>query len=370
MDRLLHNFGSFVLLATLFLTSQGKISLAYEPPQITGSIKIGFVLPLSGDWAFLGNDVRDAVLLAKQDLDNSSFHVELKFEDNHGELKESAAAAYRLINLEKVDAIVSVISGVGLLIHPIAERAQVLNFGLCSNTNVAGGEFNFTNYITTDEGARAFLQRLTSGKQGRSRLGIFSLNEEGFNQIAQQVKAQSADKPVDILFVESFEPKTADFRPLILRAFRRTPQTLLILGLSPEIETLAHQLHELNKDAELTSIEAFGLAQQKQVFDGSWYIDPAAPSDEFEERFRKNYGHEYTPPAPFAYDTVAIIVKGFKEAWQGDVRPSRVSVARTIHGIKEFQGIVGKLSVDSQGIFHSSPSIKEMTAGRGVALRH
>ncbi|RIL01434.1 MAG: hypothetical protein DCC75_13635, partial [Proteobacteria bacterium] len=148
---------------------------------------------------------------------------------------------------------------------------------------------------------------------------------------------------MQLAFVESFEPKTSDFRSQISRAFRNPPDTLLLLGLSPEIETLAKQLRELNKNIPLTSIEAFGLAQNKSAFNGSWYVDPAAPSRPFQERFKSKTGHEYTPPAAFAYDTVAIIAEAFEQTWRENEKPNRAKVAEAIHSIKNFKGVVGAL---------------------------
>lgn len=71
----------------------------------TATERIGFVLPLSGEWAELGAGVRNGALLAAPD------GVELYFEDNRGELALSATIARRLIEERKVGAIVSIISG-------------------------------------------------------------------------------------------------------------------------------------------------------------------------------------------------------------------------------------------------------------------
>ena len=341
-------------------------------------VKIGFVLPLSGDWAFLGEGVRDAALLAEQDLSDAKLPFQLLFEDNNGQLKQSASAAYRLINVEKVDAIISIISGVGLLINPIAEKAKVLNFGLCSNVNVADGTYNFTNYITTEEGARSFLQELArrgpGSKAKSTKLGVFSLNEEGFNQILEQVEAQSAGTTVDIIFKETFEPQTRDFRSQIMRSVTKEPDTLLVLGLSPEIETLAKQLEQLQKTVPLASIEAFGLAENKSAFNGAWYIDAAAPSEVFQKRFKSSYGREITAAAAHAYDTVMVIAQAAIAAAQGrgnpgTEKPTTTEIAKAIHSVQRFEGVVGSLTVDENGVIHSVPSVKVMTNGRGVLLQ-
>ena len=329
-------------------------------------VRIGFVLPLSGDWAFLGNGVRDAARLAEAELQGRPIAPKLFFEDNGGQLKESATAANRLIAVDRVDAIVSIISGVGLLIAPIAEKSGVLNFGLCSNTGVANGSFSFTNYLTTAEGAKSFLDELQRRYQPRVKLGIFSLNEEGFNQIVEQVKLQSAGRPIDIQFAELYQPESRDFRSQILRAFKEEPQVLLLLGLSPGLEIFQKQLRELRHEVPLASIEAFGLAEHKEAFNGSWFVDAAAASPGFEEKFRSAYHRELTAAAAHAHDTVGLLVEAFQPQAAEGGKPSRAEAVRFLHTKKFFQGVVGALTVDEKGIIHSNPSIKEMKNGVGV----
>ena len=364
LNKRLPSFLVSVLFSVILMPGAGLADNHADEQHV---VKIGLVLPLSGDWAFLGNGVRDAVGLAKEDLQDSKFKFEFVFEDNGGQLKQSATAAYHLVNSEKVDVIISIISGVGLLINPIAEKAGVINIGLCSNVNVADGNLNFTNYITTSEGAEYYLNELLQKANGKAvRLGIFALNEEGFGQILEQVQLQSKEKPVDIVFVERFEPQTRDFRSQLSRAMRKEPETLLILGLSPEIETLVTQLRQLNLEVPLASIEAFGLAENKSVFDGAWYIDAAAASFDFEKRFEKSYGRSLTAAAAHAYDSVMIVAKAFENTESDKKKPMAIDVAKTIRRIKSFNGVVGDLVVDSNGVIHSTPSVKVIKNGVGV----
>lgn len=352
--------------AVMLLLLLCSLMLASSADAEDKEIRIGFVLPLSGEWAFLGNGVRDAALLAEKDLIHGEFIPRLYFEDNGGQLKESATAANRLISVKKVDAIISIFSGVGLLISSIAEKAEVLNFGLCSNTDVANSHYSFTNYITTPEGAHTFLDELLKRYSAPVKLGIFSLNEEGFNQITEQVQKQSHGKPIEILFAESYQPETRDFRSQIIKIFQKRPQVLLLLGLSPGIEIFAKQLHELHQDVPLTSIEAFGLAERKEAFNGAWYVDPAAASPEFEKKFQIEYGREITAAAAHSYATVQLLMEAFSLAAKNGEKPSRAEVVSVLHNKRNFSGVVGPLTVDEKGIVHSIPSVKIMQNGRGI----
>ncbi len=103
-----------ILLLILTMSFLGSAAQATENSAYIP--QIGFVLPLSGEWAFLGEGIRDGALLAQQDLANKGESIRLVFEDNQGDLAKSLSVGRDLIEVRRVDAIVSIISGVGNVI--------------------------------------------------------------------------------------------------------------------------------------------------------------------------------------------------------------------------------------------------------------
>ena len=63
-------------------------------------IKIGVILPLSGNVSAYGEDVRDALLFANENLAGGKF--EFIFEDDHCNGKEAVTAAAKLISQDKI----------------------------------------------------------------------------------------------------------------------------------------------------------------------------------------------------------------------------------------------------------------------------
>lgn len=219
-------------------------------------LRVGFVLPLSGDLAFLGSGIRDAALLAREDIENEGGHVDLIFEDNQGNLADSAPVGAKLINTDKVQALVSIISGVGSILKPLARRAKILHVGICSDPEVADGEFSFINYLTAEQAVTRYVEQFLGSMGFNKSLAIIQVNEAGFARIVDEMKRQiRAD--LRIVDVQTFNKGDADFRSLLLRAVRARPDALLLLGLSPEIEMLARQARSLGISAPLTSIEGF-----------------------------------------------------------------------------------------------------------------
>jgi ABC-type branched-subunit amino acid transport system substrate-binding protein len=326
-------------------------------------LKIGFILPLSGDLAFLGNGIRDGALLAKEDLRNSGTQIEMIFEDNAGELSPSAVIAAKLIGVQKVDALVSIISGVGKILKPIANKAEVINIGICSDTDVADGKFSFINYLTAEQGVAKYLEEFSRTFGKRNVLGVFALNESGFQKIADELQRKASTHAV-IKFIETFDKGMTDFRPLLLRVSTAKPDAFLVLGLSPEIELLVKQARSLRITTPVTSIEGFGLASDKSPFEGSWFIDSAVPNEQFRNRFAKTYGREVTPGVGHSYDSVMLLAQSFKKCSTKLSNCHADKAVKEFRRLSEFQGSTGKLYVRPDGVIWSEASVKTIRDGK------
>lgn len=363
MKQNLYFLNKFLFL--IFLPLVAPLTLNAEKPDIN----IGFILPLSGDWAFLGNGIRDAALLAKEDLKNKKYKYNLLFEDNQGELKNSATIGQDLINVKKVDALVSIISGVGMLLNPMAERAKVINFGICSNTEVAKGRFNFLNYLTAKQGVQKFIKEINARYPKGLKLAVFAMNESGFSFIVEELIAKVKYSNIVVSSVNTYEPKTTDFRSQIIKASHETPEAVLILGLSPEIEIIAKQLKELGKSLPLVSIESFGLAENKTVFEGQWFVVAAVPSKEFQARFQKQYNRNITAGCGHAYDTLMLLAHAYESIGDGKNKPATGKVVEFLHKIDNYPGVLGQTSVDEEGIVYTEPSVKFILNGEVENVR-
>ena len=94
-------------------------------PSEKETIKIGVSIPLSGDVAFLGEGVRDAMLLAKENLGYTKYNYEIIFEDDQFNSTNTLTAVNKLISIDKVSVISSLGSNLGNVVSPIAEENKI-----------------------------------------------------------------------------------------------------------------------------------------------------------------------------------------------------------------------------------------------------
>jgi branched-chain amino acid transport system substrate-binding protein len=354
---------SLLLVLVLYLFAQASLSTrADDKPRLT----VAFLLPLTGDLSFLGNGIRDGALLAKQDLERENFPVMVIFEDNQGDLAASTTAARRLLAEGKVDAFVSIISGVGKLLKPMTEKAHVINIGICSDTEVADGNYSFIHYLTAEQGAVKYVDYFASTFGPGKSVGIISMNEAGFQKIVEEVATQARDT-IHISFTEYFDKGVSDFKTILLRNKSKKPDALLILGLSPEIELIARQFRSLGNTVPLTSIEGFGLSSQKSAFEGAWFVDSAVPNSTFRNRFEHTYRREVGPGVGHSYDSVLLLAKAFGHG-RLNSRVERLAAAQNFREIWEFDGVTGKLRVRTDGVIWSDASVKKIVHGQPVPI--
>jgi len=314
------------------------------------NIKLGFVLPLSGEWAYLGNGIRNGALLAKEDFTAAKNDYAFIFEDNIGLQSHSLTVTNKLINVRKVNALISIFSGVGKLINPLAEKSKTIHIGICSDIEVARGEYNFTHYITAEQGVDKFVERaITIKKTKPLKIGILTANEAGFVSLVDRLKQKIAD--IRINHIEQFDPNERDLKTVVLRTISKKPDILLLLALSPQLEIIARQLKEFNSKIQLASIEAFGLAADKSLFKGSWYVDAASPDKKFTDRYLNRFNTSVTPGVGHAYDTVRLMMEKFEST-------DETLVWRAILENKPYSGIIGEVKIDKGGIMKTVPLVK------------
>jgi branched-chain amino acid transport system substrate-binding protein len=191
------------------------------PDVITNEpIKIGLIAPLTGDAAGLGADVSNGAQMAVAKINAADGiggrQIQLIMEDGKCAGADAATAAQKLVNVDKVVAIVGgLCSGETLAAAPIVEAAKVILLSPTSSSPdvTAAGEFVFRNYpsdaLKTVAMAKYFQDK------GFTKVAIISENTD-FSQGFRDSLAEQLPEGT-IVFDETVDPGTKDFRTLVTR---------------------------------------------------------------------------------------------------------------------------------------------------------
>jgi len=342
---------------------------APKAPEDKPTIKIGVMLPLTGDVSALGQSAQKALIMSQADLKNTKYNYEFVFEDDQFKPTNGATLAQKFISIDKVSAVFSFGSPVGNVVSPITEKSGVphINF-FASDTKVANGKYNFLHYTPPYVDTELFVKELNT--RGIKNLVLFEIADNpGAAAITQALEKSIEGTDIKIVAQPKFNSGTRDFRTLIQGVKDLDADIYVLQSSSPELETLYKQMRELGVNGPVTSIETFEFANELSLFEGSWYINAADPQEWFGEDFVATYNETPKFGAAHAYDALNILVQAVEKTGDGKTIPTRDQIRDSIEGIKTFNGAMGKnLKFDENGQLVSGAVVRMVKDGKPVTV--
>lgn len=363
---------------SLAFLSLSMLALSACSSSTTSSdvIKIGLILPLTGDLAGLGKDDLNGAQMAAEKINAAGGingkQVELIAEDGRCSGADGANAAQKLINVDKVFAIVGAgCSGETLAAAPIAEAGKVVMISpLSSSPNVTtAGDYIFRNYPNDALKTTAMAQYFA--ENNIKKVAVISENTDFCQAFLKSLKEKLGVEAV--VFDENVEPGTKDFRSLITRlkdvefdAF--FPNTNGDGTMGPLIQ----QIRDAGITAPMIShdvADSANMAKTVPGTDGLYIINiPSTVSDssftaDFTAKYGEaNYGVAF---AGYAYDAVNLIAEGIK----GGATDSTM-LKDWLYKLPSYSGIVGTYHFDENGDVVGIPYVlKQVKEGAITTLK-
>lgn len=327
------------------------------------TFKIGFSIPLTGNMAFAGESIKIAAQIAKEDFGQTKFNYELIFEDDGFVAEKTASVANKLINVDKVKAIVSFGGTGGNIVGPIAENSKIIHFGVTTDLNVAKGDYNFIHFTLPAEQTKAFISELQ--KRKIKKIAYLTLNSPGYLATEEDVKNNLASTNIKIVSEQKINIGEKDFRAYISKARLTDPDILVLGAQSPELDILTQQIKEAGVKIPITSINSFEVSKNSSLYEGQWYIGSAAPNQDFVDKFTQKAGYSPTFGAANIYDIVSLIIAG---AEKNNKSPTQTQLLEQIKEIKDFPGALGILNFNPDGSVISQAAVKIIKDGKPMVI--
>ncbi|MSR84953.1 hypothetical protein EXS71_00730 [Candidatus Uhrbacteria bacterium] len=345
-----------------------KLNQSPAAPTIKPTITIGYIAPLSGNVAFLGEGVKNAAELALADLQtkNTKYNYKLLFEDNDFSPAKTASAAQKLISVDHVDALVTVASSAGRVVTPIAEKAQVIHVGIASDPNIAKGTYNFINWTPPDEEVPVFVNQMK--KRNIKKLAVFGQQISGITAVIDELKKEIAGTDMQIVSEDISNAGDKDFRTAIKKAEAANPDYFLMVMFSPELEIVAKQIKELGIKIPITAIESFELSDKPELFEGLWYVNAADPTPAFANAYQTKYGKNPSIATPNSYDILGMIVAA-AETFDGKTKPSTTDLANALARVRGYNGALGNnISMNANHVVISKAVVRIIKDGKPATI--
>lgn len=327
----------------------------------TNEIMIGQFGSMTGSEATFGISTDEGVRLAIDEANAAGGvkgkQIKLVTMDNQGRAEEAAAVVTRLIDQEKVLAILGeVASSRSLAAAPIAQSKRIPMITPSS-----------TNPKVTEVGDHVFRVCFIDPFQG-TVMAKFATDNLKVKKVAilrdmksdysvglseyftQKFKELGGEIVADL----SYQSGDVDFKAQLTQIKSKNPEALYIPGYYTEVGLIARQARELGIKAPLMGGDGWDSEKLSEIgqdaVNGGYFSnhysnesqDPVAVN--FMTKFKEKYGKLPDGLSAQGYDAAKVLIKAMENAPELTSKAIRDELAK----IRDFPGVTGKITIDEK----------------------
>ena len=353
-----------------------------QPAQPQGSYKIGVMMPLSGDGAAYGLPIQKAFKIALDEV-NANGGVNGKklepiYEDSKCNPKDGNAAAQKLVNINRVKIIVGgVCSGETLGASPITEANKVILFSPSATSPdiTKAGDFVFRD-APSDAYAGVVASNYAYNDLNAKKAAIISESTDYAQGLRKVFKENFAKSGGEIVADETYNPEDTDFRTQVTKVKAANPDVVyLVPQAPPKGILLIKQLKEAGVTTQLLTAEVLvgrnivkdNAADMEGLIGIEQKVDVKNPKTAaLLAKYKEQTGEEAPFPGYMAgtYDIVYLLSDAIsKNGYDSE------KIRDYLYQVKDYDGAVGKLTIDQNGDAILDYTIEQVKNGQLVTLK-
>jgi len=320
------------------------------------AIKIGVLIPITGLASAIGEDNRQGLEIAKEDLliKYSNLKLEILYEDTAYDAKIAVNGYHKLRDVNKVGVIISGGTKISGPIRALAQVDKVLQMAIWS----AAPSYSDThdlNYRTTpmsDDNVPVLINYLVRNKL--KTLAIFYTNDEFGVTYKEAFEKFALVAGIDLVIVDGYIPTGKDFRVQLAKIKSKKPQAMFVAGTAPNLGNIFKQAREIGIDARFISQ---GAAENKQMLDGalgaaegliySYYFNPASKyAKDFADKYFARHSKVASQYAAEAYTGLMLIGEAVNYC---DNKANNDCLKNYIDNFQNSPTVLGLATINKQG---------------------
>jgi ABC-type branched-subunit amino acid transport system substrate-binding protein len=356
-----------------------------------GSLKVGVLVPLTGELGSWGEDWSRSYQLAAKEIDATGLlpggKIQLVVDDEGSSAASAVRAAQKMIDVDGVDVILGASSSSIVALNQIVSTNEVPVISPAAGTtqmDSVGGEWLWRTYPSdSDEGVAdaAFF-----AAQGINRISIMAQNEESAQSVAGVLEKKFSDNGGTIAKKVAFDPGQPSYQAEIRNALDGDPQLVYVAAGEESATTLLREIRQagfkgklaVNGDlASPATLKALGPDVMDGTYSALANTDDKLPEyQKFKSAFEAEFGKEIYVTLANAYDSLVVAALAAKAANSNTgaaIREHLVAVAGDggqkvtsfAEGAKaleagndiDYEGASGKVDFDERGTSPSQFSI-------------
>ncbi len=339
------------------LAYSGVLMAFVQNAQAQSTVKIGAILPLTGQTATFGQESANGLKLALETLGKEGgSKIELIIEDTQGSTKGAAAAINKLITSDKVNAVIGEVASSNTIAASGAANDAKIPLMTHASTNdsiTIGKDFvSRICFVDSFQGQVMAKFALTTLKAKTAFIMWDSDSDysKGLKTSFEKAFAAGGGK---VLGNVSFSSKDTDFAAQLSKVKRSSSDVVFLPGYYQQAGAVLKQATELKVKGKFLgtdgwdSPDLFKIAGKAVA--GTYMSTHFAPDDtdakvqSFVKEYEAKYKARPGAMAALGYDAGLVINDALKRANSTD--PTKIRDA--INSTKNFTGITGTITLDS-----------------------
>jgi branched-chain amino acid transport system substrate-binding protein len=349
------------------------ILLAVLGCQQETTVKIGAVLPLTGEGAVYGQPINKGVELAFEQLQAGGefpYPLELEIVDSESDPQKAKQQLDQMYESGALAVIGGVITPEAIAMVEVADRYnQVLISPSASSPQLTGMSKNFYRVFPSDAREGATMGNFATQKLGAEKVVILAKEHEYARGIQQQFRQQFEQFGGEVLELIEFPSVPSDLTGLVERVMTLEPDAVYLAAYAPDLAKMISGLRDLGYKGTIFTTSAFAapeiIEQVGRPAEGVFLTQAAFDTkdenpkvSEFVNAFRDKYGLNPGLYAAHGYDSFMTLAQAAKESgtiatefWKG------------VRALRDFEGATGTIQFDERGDVQKFPRVYVVNEG-------
>lgn len=325
------------------------------------TIKIGYFGDLSGPTFNFGKSAINGVLLAADELNQTggihNRRIDVVIEDDKGSPEEAARLTAKLIDKDKVMAVIAGgVSGNSLAAAPKAQSSQVPLISPSSTDPAVTqtGDYIFRAcFVDTFQGDVMASFAVNTLKAKKAAI-IYDFNSPYGRGLTEYFRISFTKLGGRIVSEQTYAQEDADFKGQLSTIGSAEPDVIYIPGYYGDVALIARQARMLGLTQPLLGGDGWDAPELWQLggdaLNGSYISthysvdDPSPAIQAFVEAYKHRYGNLLPDAhAALAYDAARILFEALARSGVSDGAKLRDALAQT----KNFSGVTGIINIDA-----------------------
>jgi branched-chain amino acid transport system substrate-binding protein len=358
-----------IILGLVVLAVVVILVVVFYKPSPKETIKIGAILPLTGSMSYIGEEIKNGISMAMEDINSKNkIKIEPIFEDSKMDPKEGVSAVNKLIDVDKIKYIHVFGTPVISAVRPITESKAVILTGVSiAPTILQNANYTLRIFYNLDQALERFTEFIE--KENHTKIAILYQNGEAWERQVMSLEQQG----LSFIKKEKFDMGEKDFRTRLLKIKESNPDLIIVIGYGSHFPSIFQQMEELG----MQNITVFGgldflevpketvnLYENAVFIVPSFNIEPAKKSSNFIEEYERKFVNKPTHQTAYAYDTIQLLYTAITKT---DGSPEQVIAY--LKEVGTYDGVVGQIEFFPDGNTKSTLSFATYKNGSVVPYK-